>query len=324
MTITKHKILSGALMSTAVLAICALPAFAQSWPEKPVRLVVPFAAGGGVDNVARVVVQHLAPRLRQPIVVENKPGANANLGSDFVAKASPDGYTILMGATYLAFNRATMKNLPYDSAADFVPVARAARAPFVLVVPTTLPVKDVSELVAYMKANPDKAAYGTVGVGVPANLIFVQNTGTAPVQIVYKGGSAAMPDLITGRLTFMIQTASEVLPHIASGKLKALAVTGSDRFRALPDVPTMKQAGVSNLEGTGWWGMFVPAKTPEAIVQRLSTEMQAVLALPEVVSSFTKLGINAAPLPAADFNVFFRNEIKDYGDAARDFKITVE
>lgn len=299
-------------------------ASAQSWPEKPVRVIVPFAAGGGVDNVARAVMQHLATRLKQPILIENKPGANANLGSDFVAKAAPDGYTVLMGATFLAFNRATMKGLHYDSAADLVPIARVARAPFVLVVPATLPVKNVSELTAYMKANPQLAAYGTVGVGVPANLIFVKNTGTAPVQVVYKGGSAAMPDLITGRLTFMIQTASEVLPHIASGKLKALALTGSERFRGLPNVPTMGQAGVANLEGTGWWGMFVPAKTPAPIVNRLSQEMQAVLAMPEVLTSLTKLGIDPAPLPAADFTTFFHREVKDYADVAREFKITVE
>jgi tripartite-type tricarboxylate transporter receptor subunit TctC len=298
-------------------------ASAQTWPDKPMKLVVPYAAGGGVDNISRIMAPHLAQRLKQPVVIENRPGANANIGTDFVAKAAPDGSTALMGATFLGFNRATMKNLGYDSLTDLVPVARTDKAPFVLVVSAALPVKSVAELVAFMKANPDRSNYGAVGAGAPSNLIFVKNTGTNSVQVLYKGGAAAMPDLIAGRITYMIQTASEVLPLVASDKLRALAVTGTTRFAALPNVPTMGEAGVSGLGITGWWGVFVPAKTPPAIVERLSTEIQAVMKLPDVVAALAKLGVESAPMPAAEFGEFYRKEIKDYGDIAKQFNLVV-
>ena len=309
------------------IALCSVPfhaALAQAWPDKPVHVVVPYAAGGGVDNITRVVALHLAPRLKQPVIIDNRPGANGNIGADAVAKAAPDGYTVLMGATFLGFNRATMKNMPYDSLTDFVPVARTGRAPFVLVVPAVLPIKTVAELVAYMKANAATSSYGAVGAGSPTHLIFTRNTGTRPVQVLYKGGAAAMPDLISGRLTFMIQTSSEVLPHIASGKLRALAVTGPERFKPLPDVPTMAQAGVANLEMEGWWGVFAPAKTPAAVVEKLSAEVVAVMKLPEAVSALAAIGVESAPMPAGEFSKFFKHEIKEHADVAREFKLTVE
>ncbi|MBA2961753.1 tripartite tricarboxylate transporter substrate binding protein [Ramlibacter sp. CGMCC 1.13660] len=308
----------------AAALLTAGPVMAQAYPDKAIRMVVPYAAGGGVDNIARVVAQHLAPRLKQPVVIDNKPGANANIGADLVAKAPPDGYTVLMGATFLAFNRAAMKNLPYDAAKDLVPVARVGRAPTVLVVPATLPVTNVAELVAYLKANADKVSYGAVGSASPPTLLFARQTGTAAVQVLYKGGSAALPDLMAGRLTYMIQTTSEVIPHIASGKLKALAVTSGERFKALPNVPTFKEAGVDGIDWTGWWGMFVPAGTPAAVVQRLSSEMQAVMAMPEVAAAVDKLGVEPAYQPAPEFGVFFRKSVSDHESYARDFKLSTE
>jgi tripartite-type tricarboxylate transporter receptor subunit TctC len=324
MKITRRRLLAAALGVVGAAWLSAGPALAQDYPTKVVRIVVPFAAGGGVDNIARVVAQHLAPRLKQPVIIENRPGANANLGADAVAKATPDGYTLLMGATFLAFNRAAMKNLPYDSVRDLVPIARAGRAPVVLVVPTSLPVKNVAELVAYLKANPDKGSYGTVGVASPVPLLFLKNTGTSPIEVPYKGGAAALPDLIAGRLTFMIQTTSEVLPYIASGKLRPLAVSSAERFKALPDVPTMKEAGVQGIDWTGWWGLFAPAGTPPAIVQRLSNEMQAVMKMPEVAAAIDKLGVESAPLPAAEFATFFRKSASDHEAFAREFKLSLE
>ncbi|VTU45723.1 Argininosuccinate lyase (plasmid) [Variovorax sp. SRS16] len=315
-----------ATLAIAAAAIGALmPAFsAEDYPAKPIRIVVPYSAGGGVDNITRVVATQLGARLKQSVIVDNRPGANANIGADYVAKAPADGYTLLMGATFLAFNRATMKTIPYDASKDLIPVARTGKAPFVLVVPATSPFKTVAELVAYMKANPDQASYGAVGAGSPTNLIFPKNTGTDPVQILYKGGATALPDLIAGRLTYMIQTTSEVLPHIGTGKLRALAVTGTVRFKHLPDVPTMKEAGVGGLEGTGWWGLFVPAKTPAAIVDRLSEETQRVMKQPEVIAALDKLGIESAPQPAAEFQPFFQSELKSYVEVARQFNLTTE
>jgi len=324
MNITRRRLLAAASGAVAMATLSAGPVLALDYPTKPIRLIVPYTAGGGVDNIARVVAQHLAPRLKQPVLVDNRPGANANLGADAVAKASPDGYTLLMGATFLAFNRAVMKNLPYDSVRDLVPIARAGRAPVVLVVPSTSPAKSVAELVAYMKANPDKASYGTVGTASPVHLLFARNTGTKPIEVPYKGGAAALPDLISGRLTYMIQTTSEVLPHIATGKLRPLAVSSGERFKDLPDVPTMKEAGVPGIDWTGWWGMFAPADTPAPIVQRLSTEMQAVMKIPEVIAAIDKLGVEAAPQPAEEFAAFFRKSVSEHEVVAREFKLSSE
>ena len=298
--------------------------FAQNWPDKPIKIIVPFAAGGGVDNITRIVVPHLAKRLNQIVLIENRPGGSANIGSDMVAKAAPDGYILLMGATHLAFNRAAMKSVPFDSSVDLVPVARTAKAPFILATSATLGPKNVAELVAYMKANPDKAAYGAVSAGAPANLIFVRNTGTTPVQVIYKSGYAIVPDLISNRVTFVIQTASEVLPHVSSGKLKALAVSGNERFKALPNVPTMGQAGVANLDFTGWWGLFAPAKTPAAIVNRLSAEIQVIMKMPDVIAAVNTLGNEPAPLSATEFTDFFKSELNAYTSMVREFKIVAE
>lgn len=322
-TLARRSIALGAL-GAGLLALAAVPVYAQTYPDKPVRIIVPFAAGGGVDNITRVVAQHLGARLKQPIVIENRVGANANIGTDAVATAAPDGYTLLMGATYLAYNRATSKSVPYDALHDLAPVARTGKAPFILAVPVSSPARSVAELVAFMKANPQQSSYGAVGAGQPPHLLFVRNTGTTPVQVLYKGGAAAMPDLITGRLTYMIQTASEIVPQVAAGKLRALAVTGSARFKALPDVPTMREAGVPDLEGTGWWGLFAPAKTPSAVVERLSAEVVAVMRMPEVVTALERMGIDSAPMPTSEFTAFYRNELHEFAKVAREFNLTSE
>jgi tripartite-type tricarboxylate transporter receptor subunit TctC len=324
MKTTRRRLLAVASIAASAIALGAEPSFAEDYPTKPIHLIVPYAAGGGVDNIARVVAQQLGSQLKQPVLVENRPGGNANIGAEAVAKARPDGYTLLMGATFLAFNRAVMKNLSYDPVRDLTPIARAGRAPVVLVVPSSSPIKSAAELVAYLKANPDKGSYGTVGTASPVHLLFTKNTGTKPVEVPYKGGAAALPDLISGRLTYMIQTTSEVLPMVASGKLRPLAVSSGERFKALPNVPTMKEAGVPGIDWTGWWGMFAPAGTPAPIVQRLSTELQVILKLPEVTAAIEKLGIEPAPQPSAEFASFFKQSVNEHEAVAREFKLTVE
>ena len=294
---------------------------AQTYPDKPLHIVVPYAAGGGVDNITRIVSERLATRLGQVVVIDNRPGANGNIGANLVAKANSDGYTMLMGASFLATNRASEANMTYDALTDLIPVARAGRSSQILLVPSTLPAKTVSELIAYLKANPTTTAYGTVGTVSPTALIFIKNTATSPVQILYKGGSLAMPDLISGRLTFMIPVASEGLPHVSSGKLRALAVTGSQRMQALPAVPTLQEAGVENLEGIIWWGLFAPAKTPQAIIDKVSKEMLALLEYPEVASAFAQLGIEPAPLNAQQFASFYQAEIQSYAQVAKEFNL---
>ena len=310
---------------STVLTACLLSAchyaFAQAYPDKPIHIVVPYAAGGGVDNITRVVAEKLAARLKQTLIIDNRPGANGNIGANLVAKANPDGYTLLMGSSFLATNRASELNMTYDSATDLLPVARAGRSSQILLIPATLPIQTVSELVAHLRAQPTTTAYGTVGTASPTALIFVKGTGTSPVQILYKGGSLAMPDLISGRLTFMIPVASEGLPHVASGKLRALAVTGNQRMKILPDVPTMQEAGVAKLEGIIWWGLFAPTNTAPAIVDRLSQEMLALLEYPEVAAAFAQLGIEPAPLNAKQFSDFYQAEIKSYAEVAKEFDL---
>jgi tripartite-type tricarboxylate transporter receptor subunit TctC len=320
----RTSLVRGVLLLACSLMLAAPAANAQAYPDKMIRIVVPFAAGGGVDSIARVVATQLSLRLKQTVIIENRPGANANIGTDYVAKAAPDGYTLLMGATYLGFNRATSKSLPYDSLRDFAPIARAGVSAQVLVVPATSPFKSVAELVAFMRANPDKSFHGSVAAAAPSNLIFTRNTGTHPEIVLYKGGAAAMPDLISGRLTYMLPVASEVLSQIANGQLRALAVVGPKRLKALPNVPTMAEAGVANLDGFIWWGLFAPAKTPQPIVDRLASDMQALLKLPEVASAFGKLGIEPAPLTGATFTDFYKGEIKSFADIAREFNLTPE
>ena len=316
------KFLAGAALALAVVSNYS--AVAQTFPDKPVHIVVPYSAGGGVDNITRVVSDRLAARLGQTVVIENKPGGNGNIGSNLVAKSAPDGYMLLMGASYLATNRASESNLAYDALTDLAPVARAGRSAQILVVSDASGLKTVADLVSYMKANPGTSAYGTVGVASPTSLIFVKKTGTTPVQVLYKGGSTAMPDLISQRLTFMIPVASEALPHILSGKLRALAVTGNQRMKALPDVPTLHEEGVGGLEGIIWWGLFAPAKTPQPVIDRLSNGLMAVLQDPDVATGFANLGIEPAPLPSAEFAAFYQSEISNYAQVAREYNLAVK
>ena len=315
-TLQTRCLRAGAVLA-ATLALCGTAR--AEWPDKPIRLVVPYAAGGGVDNVARIVAPPLAAKLGQPVIIDNKPGANANIGSDFAAKAAPDGYTFLIGATFLAANRAAMTGLAYDAQKEFATVARLARSPAILVVSAALPVRSVAELVAYAKAHPDQASYAVVGTASPNNQIFVRNTGIPAVQVLYKGGTQAMPDLIASRVLFMTTTASEALPLVRSGKLRALAVTGNDRIRELPEVPTMAQAGVPNLTAVGWWGLLAPAGTPPAVLNKLSAAVGEVVRQPAVVSAMEGIGVEAAGLDVPAFTRFYADELKFYGDAVRDF-----
>ena len=319
------KWIAASLLLLGVLT--AANALAQAYPSRPVKIVVPFAAGGGVDSLARIVSQYLAPPLKQTVIVDNRPGANANLGAELVAKSAPDGYTLLMTSSVSAANRAMQKNLPYDALTDFVEIVRVARAPMILVCSAALPIHSVSDLIAYARANAGKVSYGSPGVGSGQHLngeVFTKYVGAQAVHVPYKGGSLAMPDVITGRVTFMITVPSEVLPLISGGKLRALAVTGNTRAKALPDVSTLTEAKVANSGFTVWWGLVAPAKTPADIVRRLADDTLAILKLPDVNVAFEKIGVEAAAMPPDEFTKFYRGEVDRYIDVVREFKIEVE
>jgi len=304
----------------AMLVLTSAAAHAE-WPDKPIHLVVPYAAGGGVDNIARIVTPPLAKLLGQPVIIDNRPGANANIGSEFVAKAPADGYTFLVGATFLAANRASMTGLAYDSVRDLTPVARLGRSPSVLVVSASLPVRTVKELVDYAKAHPTEVSYASVGAASPNALIFNRNTGIQPVPVLYKGGGQAMPDLISGRVTYMLGVVSEALPNVQGGKLRALAVTGTERIRHLPNVPTMAEAGVANLATAGWWGVFAPAKTPAAINEKLSAAIEKVMRQPDVIAAMDLLSIDASYQGVAAFGDFYKSEMTFFDETSKTFDL---
>ena len=297
------------------LGITALPLMASAqgaWPSKPIRIIVPFAAGGAVDTVGRTLGERLSVQLGQPVLIENKPGANANIGADAVAKSAPDGYTLLVAANGLATNMTLYPKLPFNTMRDFAPISRLGYAPLVLVAATATAPKSLQELIASGRANPGKLSYGSAGNGTSGHLAGELLASAAKFQalhVPYKGGAPALVDLIAGRTSFMLLNPLEVLPHIQSQRLKAVAVTGSQRIGMLPDVPTMTEAGLPGYEATVWWGLLAPAQTPRDVVARLNAETLKALADPGVRERLTALGAVITPSSPEQFTAFLQTEI---------------
>jgi tripartite-type tricarboxylate transporter receptor subunit TctC len=266
-------------LALAVLAVLTLPALAQSdggFPSRPIRLVVPFGAGGGNDLLARVIAQHLQAKWGQPVLVENKPGAGGNIGAEFVAKATPDGYTLLLATNTLTINPAMFLKMPFDVRQDFAPVALAAATPFVLLVSNDLPVKSVRELVALAREKPGRLSYASVGVGTPHHLgmeLFKNLTGTDIVHVPYKGSVAALTDLAGGRVQVMLASINAAMPLMQAGKVRAIAIAEPKRIDSARELPTVIEAGVPGYEITAWYAVFAPARTPGDIVRKLSDEI---------------------------------------------------
>ena len=288
-----------ALLVTAAAWVAPQEASAQSWPTKSIRLVVPYTAGGSSDFVARLMAQKLTEGLGQSVVVDNKPGVAGIVGTEIVAKSAPDGYTLaLIGMTTHAANPSLYKTLPYDPVKDFAPISVAIVSPLVLVVNPAVPAKSVQELIAYAKAHPGTVNYGSAGVGNTLHLAgesFKAAAGIDIVHVPYKGASAAMNDLLGGRIQMMIDLVQTPLPNIQAGKLRALGVTSATRVPMLPDVPTIAESGLPGFEFATWIGIAAPAGTPKAIVDRIHAEMVKALAMPEVKEAFAKQGMVTAP-----------------------------
>ncbi|HUL91607.1 MAG TPA: tripartite tricarboxylate transporter substrate binding protein [Burkholderiales bacterium] len=301
-------------------ALAAPAAMAQGFPSKPIRIVVPFAAGGAVDVVSRTVGQRMSEQMKSPVVVDNRPGANANLGADLVAKAAPDGYTLLMGANGLATNVSLFQNLPFDARRDFTPVGRVGYAPLVLVVAPASPAKALTGLIALAKAQPGSLNYGSAGNGSSQHLateLLRLQTKIDVVHVPYKGGAPAITDLIGGRIAFMITNPVEVAANIKAQRLRALAVASPKRIAMLPEVPTFAEAGVPGYEASVWWGLFAPAKTPKEAVARLSAEMQKALEDAGVSEKLSALGAVVDPLGPDPFDNFFRAEIEKWAQVIK-------
>ena len=265
---------------------------AQSYPNKPIRMVVTFPPGGAPDTLARIFSEKA--QLGQTVIVDNKPGAGGNIGSDFVAKAPADGYTLVMGTVGThSINGALYSKMPYDMVKDFVPVGHVASAPNLLVVTNDLPVKSVAELIAYMKANPNKLSFGSPGIGTSVHVsgeLFKSLTGTSMTHVPYKGRQFAIPDLVGGQIQLMFDNMPSALPMAKEGKIRALAQTTAKRSPAAPDVPTVAET-VPGFAATTWFAVFAPAGTPRDIVAKLNAEMQRVYKLPDVQDKLKALGL---------------------------------
>ena len=317
-----------ALLALAAGGPIAGRAFAQAFPTHPLRLVVPFSAGAGIlDIMARLISQRLSAGLGQQVVVDNKPGAGGNVGSEIVAKAAPDGYTLLIAGPALVVSPYLYAHLDFDPLADFVGVSMVNSAPLLLVVHPSLPVKSVAELIAYAKANPGKLNYGSGGVGATPYLaveLLKSMAGFDAVHVPYRGGAPALADLVAGQLSFMIENVPGTLPFVKDGKLRALAITSRERSALVPDLPTMIEAGVPGYEMIGWNGIFVPKGTGPKIVEKLHGELAEILRGAELREQFAKLGAEAVGNTPIDFSAFVKEKSMRWGKIIRDRGIKPE
>jgi tripartite-type tricarboxylate transporter receptor subunit TctC len=300
------------LLPALGLALSTLETGAQTWPAKPLRVIVPVGAGSTTDIIPRVVFEQLAPQLGQPIVVENRTGAGGTIGTAFVAKADPDGYTILAHGSAHTIAPSLYSNLSYDAAGDFAAVVPLGISPSVLVVSPAKGFKTVGDLVAAAKARPGALNYSSVGIGTATHLSaerFRSSAGVQAVHIPFKGGAEAMFEVMAGRVDFFFGPVGLVLPHVREGKLAALVVNGNKRSAALPDVPTTLEAGFTNAEYPIWFGLFLPAKTPRDIVDKLNRETLKALQTPKLREKLAALGLDPMVMTPKEFDAHVQKEI---------------
>lgn len=317
--LTRRDALGAGLIGLA-LAISG-PAQAQSWPSQNIRLVVPFPPGGSTDVLARRLAEGLRERLGQTVIVENRGGAGGTIGSEFVAKSAPDGYTLLMGVTGShGVAPSLYPNLGYQPLRDFAPISLLVSAPLVLVVNPEVPAKTLQDFIALAKKEPDTLTYGTPGNGTSMHLTgvtFDLQAGTKLIHVPYKGSAGALTDLLSGQIKSMFGDLLVVLPQIRAGKINALAVTSKDRNPLLPDVPTMAEAGLPGFEVLSWQGLFAPAGTPPAVVERLSKEVRAVMESKDVKDFFAAQGFLVGATTPAEFTAFVGSEVKRWGEIVK-------
>ena len=307
----------------ALAAGLPLHALAQdAWPSKPIRIVVPFAAGGTSDALARLLGQKLQEVLKQTVIVDNRAGAGGVIGADVVAKAAPDGYTLLLGTIAShAINPALQPKMPYDSTKDFAPVFFVGNIANVLLVGAQQPYKNAKELIAAAKAKPGTIAFGTPGAGSSQHLSGEKirlDAGVDLIHVPYKGSGPSVQDLIAGQIPMSFDTALTALPHITSGKIRALAVTTAKRAKVLPDVPTLAESGLKGFDVASWQAIFAPAGTPAPIVKRLNDELTKIVAQTEVAARFYTMGVENLPMTPAQFGEFQRAEVVKWAKIVKD------
>jgi len=319
----QFKLALGALVA---VILCAAPALAQSYPSRPIRLVVPFGAGGGTDNLARIIEPLVSKALGQPLVIENRPGGGSTIGMDQAAKAAPDGYTLVMTDTSIAVNP-SLKPLPYDTINDFVPVSLLATAPVILVAHPSVPAKTLQEFVALAKAKPGELNYASGGIGASTHLggeLLKFVAGIDVKHVPYKGTGPAMNDLIGGHVQVMFSGISSARPHMDAGTLRALGVTGDARNAATPGVPTFAEAGLPGVTASTYWGVLAPKGTPQEIVDRLSGEFAKAVRDPEVVKRIADLGYLPIGGGPPDYAANIKSEIAKWAPVVKGANIKAE
>ena len=312
-----------ALLAGALLAATAASVLAQTFPSKPIRIIVPFSAGGGNDVLGRVIGHQLQERLGQPGIVENKAGAGGNIGTEFGARSAPDGYTLLVVTNAMAAFVPSLFSAPlsFDIMKDFTPIGFAITGPVVVVVGNKVPVNSMNELIAYAKANPGKLSYGSPGVGTMQHLVaewFIDMTGTRMVHVPYKGSAGILAALLSGELQLSFGALNSVVSSIQAGKIRSIGVAGGQRLQMplLKDVPTVKES-LPGYETNMWYGLMAPAGTPDAITSKLSDEQRAIVDLPEVRERFASIGLYSNPTSAAEMRQIMATEIERWGKVVK-------
>ena len=298
------------------VALSPLLAMAQAYPSKPIRFIVPYPPGGPLDTVARLLGQKVAESVKQPVIVENKPGAGGNIGADAVAKSTPDGYTLLMGAVAThAINPTLYASMPYDALRDFQPVTQLASTPNVLIVNPSIPAANVREFIAHAKANPGKLNFGSGSTGSAGHLageLFKAMAGVEMTHVPYKGAAPAMQDLIAGRVQLMFDNFASASAQVKAGKVRAIAVTTAKRSALAPELPTIAETGLAGFDINTWFGLFVPAGTPREIVERLHGEFTRALALADIREKLVALGAEPVGSRPEEFATYIRAEADKY------------
>ena len=315
--IARRRLLLALAASVAVAPLAApSPAFAQSFPSKPVKLVVPFPPGGSLDNVGRLLAQKLSEAWGQQVVVENKPGAGGNVGADAVAKSPADGYTVVMGALSThAVNPSLYAKMPYDAVKDFAPISLVAITPNVLIVNAATPVNSVRDMIAFAKANPGKVNFGSGSNGSAGHLageLFKMETGTDVAHIPYKGGAPALQALLAGDTQFMFDNLANAMAQVKGGKVRAIAVTTAQRSKLAPELPTMAEAGMPGFDISTWFGLLAPAGTPPDVIAKWNAEVVKALNAPDVREKMLAQGAEPAPTTPAEFTAFIAKEREKY------------
>lgn len=320
-------IVVGIALSNAALAQPSPAETAKDYPNRPIRLVVPSSPGGGTDIIARQLSVKLTERWGQQVIVDNRPGAGQMIGISLVAKSPPDGYTLVMTATPLAVNTVLYKKVPYDPIRDFAPVTQVAAMPNLLVMHPTLPVRNVKQMIALARSRPGELAYASSGIGTGPHLsmeLFNHMAGIKLEHVPYKGTGPALLDTMSGHVPLLMSTLLPPLPHLKTGRLRALGVTSAQRVSSLPDVATVAEGGVAGYEVVGWYGIAAPAGTPQPVVAKLQTDISAILHAPEMRDKLAADGAEAVGSKPEEFGAFLKSEIDKWGKVVKAARIPVQ